>query len=201
MTNGTNAPLGLVPTRYLNGTPWNGQANTYIIANSSGTGYATAIGQYDPVTKLNDGTIGIGVAGSKCLGVLARIQYIDANGVPQFSKNYPASLAVKSGTVITAFVVDDKDIVFSVQETDGSSGAGTPRALADVNLNINFVTAAPNSLGQSTTSLNNTTENTTNTLNLTILGLSNNPGNVVGAYANWDVTWNNSFHSDGTTGV
>lgn len=202
MTNNTNAPLGLVPTRYLDGSPWNGQANVYPILVTAGVGYATAIGQYDPVTKLADGSIGIGVAGSKCLGVLRGIQYIDSNGQPQFKRNYPASLAVMVGSAITAFVVDDKDIVFSVQETNAAqTGGGTPLALADVNLNINFVVGTPNALGQSTTSLNNETEANTATLNLTLLGLTNIPGNVVGAFANWDVTWNNTFHSDGTLGV
>lgn len=198
MAYGVNAPLGLVPTRYLDGTPWNGQANPYIITS----GYATAIGQWDPVTKLSDGSIGIAVAGSKFLGVFRGIQYIDSNGQPQFKRNYPASLAIATGTTIQAFVVDDADIVYTAQETDGSGNAGTPLALADVNLNINFLIGTPSAAtGQSTSSINNATENTTATLNLTIIGLTNRPGNVVGSFANWDVTPNNTYHADGTTGV
>lgn len=202
MTFGVNAPNGLVPTRYLDGNPWNGQANPWTIASSAGVGYATAIGQWDPVTKLADGSIGIAVAGSKFLGVLRGIQYIDSNGQPQFKRNYPASLAIATGTIVQAFVVDDKDIVYSAQETDASGNAGTPLALADVNLNINFLIGTPNaSTGASTSSINNATEANTATLNLTIIGLTNRPGNIVGNFANWDVVPNNSYHSDGTQGV
>jgi hypothetical protein len=35
-----------------------------------------------------------------------------------------------------------------------------------------------------------------------LLGLTQYPGNVVGNYANWDVTWNNHLlKSQGTTGI
>lgn len=197
MTYNVNAPLGLVPIRYLDGTPWNGQANPYLITSA----YATAIGQWDPVTKLSDGSIGIAVAGSTFLGVLRGIEYIDTNGVPQFSKNWIASTAAKTGTTITAFVVDDKDVIYTVQETDASGNAGTPLALADVNLNINFRVGTPGAAGNSTTSINNASENTTDTLNLTILGLDTRPGNAVGSFANWFVTPNNHFRAAGVTGV
>lgn len=197
MTYNVNAPLGLVPVRYLDGTPWNGQANPYTIASA----YATAIGQWDPVTKLADGTIGIGVAGATFFGVLRGIEYIDTNGVPQFAKNFTAALTCKTGTTITAFVVDDKSIVFTVQETDASGNAGTPLALADVGNNINYRVGTPGTAGNSTTSINNASENTTDTLNLTILGLDPRPGNAVGAYANWLVKPNNTFASAGVTGV
>ena len=42
----TNAPMGLSPVEYLNGTPWNGQARMYCIPTSDTTN-AYAIG--DPV--------------------------------------------------------------------------------------------------------------------------------------------------------
>ncbi len=194
----TNAPLGLKPVRYQTGAEYTGKANQYRIAS----GYATAIGQWDPVVTLSDGTIGIGVAGSACLGVFEYAEYFTTTGAYVKSPNWVASTAAKSGTTVYAYVHDDPSIVFDVQETDGSSGAGTPLALADCGLNINFVIGAPNALGQSTTSLNNTTEQTTSTLNLKLLALSNYPGNAVGNYANWFVTWNNhQLRSVGTTGV
>ncbi len=58
----TNAPLGLKPVDYRTGGTYTGKANQYTIASA----YATAIGQFDPVTTLADGTIGIGVAGAAC---------------------------------------------------------------------------------------------------------------------------------------
>lgn len=194
----TNAPLGLKPVKYVTGAPYTGKANKYRIASA----YATAIGQWDPVTALSDGTIGIGVAGSPCLGVLEYVEYFTTAGVYTKSQNWVASTAAKTGTTVYAYVHDDPSIVFDVQETDGSSGAGTPLALADCNLNINFAIGAPNAQGQSTTSLNNTTEQTTSTLNLKLLSLSDYPGNIVGSYANWFVTWNSHLlKSVGTTGI
>lgn len=194
----TNAPLGLKPARLQAGGIYHAKSNQYTIAS----GYATAIGQFDPVVSLSDGTIGIGVAGSPCRGVLDYVEYFTTAGVYVKSPNWVASTTVKTGTTAYAYVFDDPDLLMDVQETDGSSGAGTPLALADVNLNINFVIGTPNALGQSTTSLNNTTEGTTSTLNLKLLGLSNYPGNAVGNYANWFVTWNShELKSVGTTGV
>lgn len=195
----TNSPLGLKPVDYRTGGMYTGKANRYRITSA----YGTAIGQYDPVTTLSDGTIGIGVAGAACIGVLSYVEYFDSTGAYQKKPNWVASTAVKSGTTAYAYVYDDPNLVMDVQETDGSSGAGTPLALADVGLNINFAIGAPNGFGVSTTSLNNTTEQTTSTRNLKLMGVSNYPGNAVGNYANWFVTWNNHLlkGGTGTTGV
>ncbi len=194
----TNAPLGLKPVKYQSGADYTGKANRYRIASA----YATAIGQWDPVVTLSDGTIGIGVAGAACLGVLEYVEYFTTAGAYIKAPNWVASTSAKSGTIVYAFVHDAPDLVMDVQETDGSSAAGTPLALADCGLNINFVIGAPNSQGISTTSLNNTTEQTTSTLNLKLLALSDYPGNIVGNYANWLVTWNNhQLRSVGTTGT
>lgn len=201
MSFGTNAPQGLVPVRYLNGSPWNGATNQYNIASA----YATSLFTGDPVTTLADGTIGIGVAGAACRGVFMGVKYIATNGTPIFSPYWPASTVAQTGTTPQALIADDPNLVFSVQETNAAqTGAGTPLALADRGLNINFVVGTGNTAtGQSTTSLNNETEAVTSTLNLKILDLDPTPGNVVGNYANWLVTWNNHQFKggQGTTGV
>lgn len=204
MTYGVNAPMGLQPVRKLDGSAWSVSENKYNIAG----GYTTAIFTGDPVTMLSDGTIGIGVAGSPCLGVFWGVKYQltspQANGNSfVFSPYWPASQAIKTGTVAEAMIIDDPNVVFNIQETAADGTAGTPLALADRNLNINFVVGSGNTAtGQSTTSINNASENTTITLNLKLLDLTPQPGNVVGNYANWLVTWNNHlFKSQGTTGI
>lgn len=198
MAYNTNAPMGLKPVRYMNGGIYSGKANKYLITSA----YATNIGQWDPVMSLSDGSVGIGTAGSPARGVLEYVEYFTTGGAYVKSPNWVASTVAKTGTQVFAYVHDDPTILMDVQETDGSSGAGTPLALADINLNINFVIGAPNSFGISTTSINNTTEQTTNTLNLKLVGLSDYPGNAVGNYANWFVTWNShELKSTGTTGV
>lgn len=204
MTYGVNAPMGLQPVRKLDGSAWSVSENSYTIAST----YNTSIYTGDPVTMLSDGTIGIGVAGSPCLGVFWGVKFQftapQANGQKfAFSPYWPASTTLPSGTVAEAMIIDDPNVVFNIQETAADGTAGTPLALADVNLNINFVTrAGSTATGQSATSINNASENTTITLNLKLLGLTPQPGNVVGNYANWLVTWNNHLYkSQGTTGI
>lgn len=198
MAYNTNAPRGLKPVRYMDGAAYTGKTNIYNIAS----GYATAIGEGSPVAVLSDGTIGIGVAGSQCRGVLLHVEYYTSAGAFVQSNFWPASTAIKTGTVAKAFVADDPSLLFDVQETDGSSAAGTPLALADKNLNINFAPGTVGTDGVSTASINNTTEATTSTLNLRIVALSDYPGNAVGNFANWLVTWNtHDLKSVGTAGV
>ena len=80
--------------------------------------------------------------------------------------------------------------------------AGTPLALADRGLNINFLyTAGSTSTGSSAVSISNATEATTSTLNCKILQLDPTPGNAVGAFANWLVVLNNHLYRGGVTGI
>lgn len=65
MSYGTNAPNGFIPVKKLDGSAWTGATNPYQIAST----YATALYRGDPVTTLADGTLGVGVAGSTCVGV------------------------------------------------------------------------------------------------------------------------------------
>jgi hypothetical protein len=200
MSYGTNAPMGLVPVRKLDGSAWTGQLTTYRLAS----GYGTAIFKGDPVTLLDNGTIGIGVAGAAIIGVFAGVQYIPSTGgLPVNSPNWVASTATLGAAAAQAMVIDDPNVVFTMQETNAAgTGAGTPLALTDVGLNANFrVGAGIAATGQSTTSINNETEDTTNTLNVQILGLDPYPGNVVGNFANWLVRINNHRFRAGTTGV
>lgn len=199
MSFGTNAPQGLNPVRYRDGSPWNGATNQYSITS----GYNTSVFTNDPVATLSDGTIGIGVAGSPCRGIFQGCKFMTPLNTFTFSPYWPANQTVATGTTPIAMIADTPNLVFSVQETDASGNAGTPLALADRNLNINFrIGSGVTASGMSTTSINNASENTTPTLNLKILDLDPTPGNVVGAYANWLCSWNNQdFLSGGTTGV
>ena len=198
MSYGVNAPQGLRPVRYLNGAPWVGTLNAYPIAS----GYNTAIYTQDPVISLSDGTIGIGVAGSAYRGVFMGVKYNDSTNYPKFMPYWAASTATYGSAQATALILDDPNMVFDIQES-ASSPPGTPLALADRNLNANFAVAAGSTAtGLTGTYLNNASEATTSTLNLKIIDLTPVPGNVVGNYANWLVTWNtHELKSVGTTGV
>ena len=198
MSYGTNAPNGLVPVKKLDGSAWTGATNPYQIAST----YATALFRGDPVTILNDGTLGVGVAGAACVGVFWGVKWIDSTGRVRFEHYWPGNPGVLTGSTVEALVIDDPNTVFSVQETSGTGTAGTPLALTDIGLNANFLyTAGSTATGQSAVSLNNASENTTDTLNLKILALDPTPGNAVGNFANWLVTLNNHRYKNGVTGV
>lgn len=198
MSYGTNAPMGLVPFRYLNGALFNGAANEYRITNT----YASSIFTGDPVTLDNAGTVTRGAAGAACLGVFQGCKYIDSTGTVRFLPYWPGNPGVQTGSQAIALVLDDPNIVYSIQETDASGNAGTPLALADIGLNANFLyTAGSTATGQSRVSLNNASEATTDTLNLKIIALDPTVGNAVGNFANWLVTLNNHRYRTGITGV
>ena len=195
MAYGTNAPWGLLPDRYANGSPYTGTTNQYNIAS----GYATSLFTNDPVTTLNDGTIGIGVAAAAIRGIFMGCKYTDTLGSVKFYPYWPASTTVQTGSTVVALVIDDPNIVVNMQETNGSGAAGTALALADRGLNADFYVGAGNTTtGLSGTTLNNATEATTATLNMKILDLTPVPGNVVGSFANWLCTINNHQFKGGT---
>lgn len=195
----SNTPFGLKPHSYLNGAPWNGQARMYCIPSSDGNAYAIG----DPV-ELAGGADAKGVPtvvlmtpGSGMTGVI-----IGAGGT-----KYGASLGDPTNlntTVIPAtktkdyyvLVVDDPNVLFLVQEI----GTGTALAAADVGLNANLV-AGTNNGYVSGWLLTNTTEATTSTLDVQLMGLAQLPDNAFGAYAKWLVRMNNHSFNAGVTGT
>lgn len=194
MTMGTNAPNGLIPYRMLGGAPYNGSTSTHLI---NPLPYATSIFNGDPVT-LSGGYIVIGVAGSAIIGVFQGCKYTNAQGVAVFSPYWPASTAVLAGTNIQALVIDDPNVVFSIQEDNGSGAAGTPLTqITGPGFNYNFaINTGSTATGQSAASLNNSSTNTT--LNLKIINGDPTVGNVIGAFANWLVIINNDAFKSGT---
>lgn len=198
MSYGTNAPKGLEPVRMADGSAWTGALNSYQIA----TTYASSIFTGDPVTIANTGFLERGAAGSAIVGVFAGVKWIDSLGTARFTPYWPGNPGVLTGSTVEALVIDDPNVVFTIQETNNLGAAGTPLALADRGLNANFLyTAGNTATGQSAVSLDNSTEATTATLNLKILQLDPTPGNAVGNFANWLVMINNHLYKGGVTGI
>jgi hypothetical protein len=199
MSYGTNAPNGFQPVKKLDGSAWTGATNPYQIANT----YGTALFRGDPVTvDATSGCLVVGVAGSACVGVFWGVKYTDSTGVVKFMNYWPGNPGVLTGSTVEALVIDDPDTVFSAQETSGTGTPGTPLALADRGLNINFLyTAGSTATGTSAVSLNNAVKGTDSTYNCKILQLDPTPGNAVGAFANWLVVLNNHLYKGGVTGV
>jgi hypothetical protein len=110
-------PYGLKPINLIGGQVFAGATRQLVIANTTGTGYGTSIFYGDVVKLVSGGTIekDTGTATATPVGVFLGCQYISAvTGQLTFSQYYPASLAVKSGSTINAFVADDPDQLFKV---------------------------------------------------------------------------------------
>jgi len=198
MSYGTNAPNGFQPVKKLDGSAWTGATNPYEIV----TTYATAIFRGDPVTIGSSGFLEVGTAGNTCVGVFWGVKWTDSTGRVRFENYWPGNPGVLTGSTVEALVIDDPDTVFSIQETSGTGTAGTPIALADRGLNINFLyTAGSTATGSSAVSINNASEGASSTLNCKILQLDPTPGNAVGSFANWLVILNNHLYKGGVTGL
>lgn len=197
-----NAPSGLAPVQYLNGSPWSGQARMYCIPDTDDT-LLYAIG--DPVTLAGGAdsrgipTITLATAGTSN-PVLGPIVSMGATkyGASAGDPNLP------NATVIPAtkdrnyyvLVVDDPNVIFEAQE-DGTS---TTFVAADVGLNINLVSGVNNGF-LSGWLLDSTPTATTATLQCQLLMLAQRQNNAMGQYAKWWVRINNHCYKAGVAGV
>jgi hypothetical protein len=122
-------PYGLKPINLIGGQVFAGATRQLVIANTSGTGYGTSIFNGDVVQIDTSGTGTItkdtGTTTANPVGVFLGCQYISAvTGQLTFSQYYPASLAVKSGSTILAFVSDDPDQLYKVVLVSGTTADG-----------------------------------------------------------------------------
>lgn len=107
-----DAPFGFKPYKHATGGV-SGRTNEYTLA----TAYGTAIFQGDLVVALADGSIGTAAEGGVFVGVFAGVKWIGSDGSVNYSNNWVASTAEKSGTEITALVYDDPNQYYLVQAT------------------------------------------------------------------------------------
>lgn len=124
-----NTPFGLSPVRHLFGGLI--RPNRYTIASA----YGTALYLGDPVKVTGSGKdIGIATAGSSGVvtGVFQGCEFIDTNGDTKFSKYWPASTAIKSGTTAYALVLDDPFILYAIQSDVTGVAAVDIRLLCDL---------------------------------------------------------------------
>lgn len=197
-----NAPKGFQPSRYLNGTSWNGQTNVYCIPAADGSAYAVG----DAVKSAAGGDAN-GVqyvqkaAGTDAVrGVVVGV-FPQAPGAPSL-KGVTLDLASQLIPATKAkdyyvMVVDDPNVLFEIQD-DGLS-ALTATAC---NKNATFTVANPSGISQLSGSVLSTASvATTNSLNLKIMGLAQRDDNVFGVNAKWVVKFNLHELLGGTAGV
>ena len=186
-----DTPLGLIPIRHSNGAPYNGAYKEYYLPST----YDTAMFVGDPV--LITGTSNTDAYMNNAPGTLPEINKTSAAGgayttgvivgfnpLPDdLTKTYNAA-----STERIAYVADDPDLVFEIQEDSG----GTVLDATDVGLNADYVFTheGSTSTGKSGVELDRSTAADTNTLQLRITRLVNRVDNDLGDSAKWEVTIN-----------
>lgn len=196
----TNKVNGFRPVRYLNGAPWNGQANKYVIPAGNGT--ATFIGDLVKADATGDDagyqTVIQAAASNAVLGVIVGME------VTPGSLDTPQYRAASTRRVV--WVADDPNLIFEAQE-DGDTD---PLETTDIGLNINVVVGAGSTVtGASGMQIDSDTAATTATLPLRLMGVVQRPDNenVLSAggqaYTRWEVKINNHQlgSSTGVAGV
>ncbi len=204
-----SAPYGLKPVNLIGGQVFAGATRQLVIANTTGTGYGTSIFYGDVVKLVSGGTIekDTGTSTATPVGVFMGCQYISAvTGQLTFSQYYPASLAVKSGTEIQAFVADDPDQLFKVVLVAGTTADGnglTPAYLGRTVIGSNA--ALVQNTGSTTTGDSKVGiytaagATTTDTLPIRIIDVVPDTANSSGNFVEVIVKWN-AANVSGLTG-
>jgi hypothetical protein len=173
-----NSPNGFWPSRHLNGGII--RANEYEIADA----YASNIFSGDIVKLATTGYIQVAAAGdTNLIGVFQGVQWTAADGEFKFSRYWPASTSVKSGTKIKAFVYDDPNIAFAVQTYTGTAYT---KDMEGGNVDLKAATAGSTSTGQSGMEADISLVTTT-TANLRVIKLIDRPDNALGVNAKIEV--------------
>lgn len=170
-----NSAFGLRPVNMLGGSPYSGSIRAFSVA----AGDATAIYIGDPVkiagtSQFINGQTYSDVVQAATGDVMAGV-VVGVEPVTSTSTIYRVA-----STQRIVYVNIDPNALFEIQQVSG----GTPLTANDVGLNANFVVAAGSTYtGLSGVTIDNTTEATTNTLDLKLVGIvnraDNDPGSAV----------------------
>jgi hypothetical protein len=197
-----DAAFGLRPYKMLGeGANTNG-VSTYKIQLTGTAGTSSVIYEGTPVIPLANGLIDIvGNANGgtvPLLGVFIGCNYTDLNGTPTFANKWPGTAAVMAGTEATALIAAHPDQLFLI-----NCNAAAADSLVHANANFATATSGNATSGISSGELAVSTANTTNTLNLRIIGFSDEPSSsdpaVAGRLA--IVMLNNHFYRYNANGT
>lgn len=173
------APFGLRPVQTLGHGHYTGAVRQYSVP--SGDSNAIYVGDLVKLAGtaqfINGSTftdIAIAASGDVFVGVV----------VGFLAETRDSTIYRAASTQRIALVCDDPNALFEVSQGSG----GTPLTANDIGLNANIsVVAGSTYTGQSGSVIDNTTEATTNTLDLKIVGMvnrvDNDPGSAVGTGA------------------
>lgn len=200
------APRGFVPTRYRDGTAWNGATNLYHIPSADTNQYnpgdvvltAATGADANGIPDVIKNTTGTGVVRGVVVGVLTGVPNLPSfqgTNLDLTVQNIPAT-KTKDYYVL---VCDDPAVVYQIQD-DGITTANL--VAASVGLNASFTVTNPTAPQQNSASvLLSSSFATTAALTVKIIGLTQRPGNGFGAFATWDVVLNQHEFQGATAGV
>lgn len=171
---------GFRPVKHMNGSPYNGQFNRYMISSSDAqvtnvgdlvilsdnaaiTDTAAGFGVYPAVERAASGT------SSAIVGAVVGFE-------PDYS-NLNSGMYRAASTYRIVYVADSPDLIFEV----GQDGTGGVVAAASVGLNVEFVvgSGASSAPYASTQKVDSSQVAATNTLPLQIMGVTASPDNDV----------------------
>ena len=163
-----DAAFGMRPVGRIGGMPFTGGQSRYRIAAD----YGTSIFQGDMVAQVTGGRVEVHADGGTVpiVGVFNGCSYTDPTTKEQkFSNFYPAST---NASDIIAFIIDDPMVIFEVQ-----CNAAFPVADLLGNFDIVYTSAGSTTTGISGAELNVSDGNTTATLPLKAIDISQDPEN------------------------
>ena len=197
-----DAAFGLRPYKMLGAGANTNGVMSFDIQTTATAGTSSVIYEGTPVIPLANGMIDIvGAADGgtvPLLGAFIGCQYTDLNGTPTFTNKWPGTAAVKSGTAATALIAAHPDQLFLI-----NCNAAAADLTVHANADIATATSGNATTGISTGELAVSTVNTTNTLNMRIVGFADQPNSddatVAGRLA--IVQLNNHFYRYGANGT
>jgi len=198
-----NTPYGFRPLRYKNGSDWNGMANPYYIPSSDGSQYQIG----DAVVSAANGDVNGIPAVAKATGTATvRGVVVGVLPVPPLNQSLQAVTLSLENVYIPAtksqgyyvLVCDDPNVLYAIQDDGASALTAT-----SCNKNASFTVTNPSVLNQQSASvLGTATVNTTQGLNLKMMGLVLDSTNAFGIYADWVVSFNqHELGGSNTAGV
>jgi len=201
----TATPYGLRPVRRLDGLPYAGSTNMYLIDPAGDATnifygqvvYIGADGYIAIVTTTGaDGTTNAWPAGSSgmtgAIGVFMGCEYVNAQGQLVHAQMYPSGYAAPAGTAIKAYVCDDPNVLFQAQ----LNGTGAQTILG---ANTCFAAAQSTSTGSTMYGVSNSALSSsvnTTTMPFRIVAHVSPPGD---AYPDVLVKINPAWHSMSVT--
>ena len=171
-----DAAFGLRPYKMLGAEDNSNGLMTFKIQLTGTAGTSSVIYQGTPVIPLANGLVDIvGNANGgtvSLLGAFMGCNYINLDGKPKWANHWPGTASVKSSTEATCVIAANPDQLFLI-----NCDAAAADSAVHANANFATATSGDSPTGMSSAELSVSTANTTNTLNMRIIGFEDTPGN------------------------